>query len=188
MLEVLNMDQLAEYLGMSKASIYHLVASGKIPGTKIGKQWRFSRSAIDEWLSKAGKEYIDALVVEDDPVIRDVIVRALRAAGHHTAEADSVQKARTLLDELAFDIVFLDMLLPDGTGLDIVHQIQQMGSTTEVVIVTGNPNHEAVEEVRNKLPYVTILGKPVRLQVLLDLASRAMKKSSRNIEVDDEVK
>ena len=48
--EVITIDELAEYLKVSKSSLYKLAQQGKVPGQKVGKHWRFSRIAINEWL------------------------------------------------------------------------------------------------------------------------------------------
>lgn len=48
--EVMNITDLAEYLHVSKSSLYKLVQSGKVPGQKVGKHWRFRKEAIDRWL------------------------------------------------------------------------------------------------------------------------------------------
>lgn len=49
--EVLTLEELAEYLRLSKSTVYKLVGEDKIPGQKIGKRWRFSKAAIDRWLA-----------------------------------------------------------------------------------------------------------------------------------------
>jgi excisionase family DNA binding protein len=49
---VMTIDDLAEYLQVSKSSLYKLVQSGQIPGHKVGKHWRFRRNTIDRWLDK----------------------------------------------------------------------------------------------------------------------------------------
>ena len=49
--DVMNVDDLAEYLRLPKPTIYKLVQKGIIPGKKAGRQWRFHKSAIDRWLS-----------------------------------------------------------------------------------------------------------------------------------------
>lgn len=49
--EVLTLEELAEYLKLSKSTVYKLVGEDKIPGQKIGKRWRFSKAAIDRWLA-----------------------------------------------------------------------------------------------------------------------------------------
>ena len=48
--DLLTAKQLAEYLQLSSRSIYRLLERGQIPATKIGGQWRFRKSAIDEWI------------------------------------------------------------------------------------------------------------------------------------------
>ena len=48
--EIMTMDELAEYLKISKSTLYKLVVENKLPGTKIGKRWRFHKDAIDAWV------------------------------------------------------------------------------------------------------------------------------------------
>jgi excisionase family DNA binding protein len=47
---VMTLDELASYLKVPKSTLYKLVQEGKLPGQKIGKQWRFARASIDRWL------------------------------------------------------------------------------------------------------------------------------------------
>jgi excisionase family DNA binding protein len=52
----MTISDLAEYLQVSKSSLYKLVQQGKVPGQKVGKHWRFRRHSIDAWLdSHEGK-------------------------------------------------------------------------------------------------------------------------------------
>lgn len=53
--EVLTLDELAEYLKLSKSTVYKLVGEGKIPGQKVGRHWRFSKEGIDTWLRATKK-------------------------------------------------------------------------------------------------------------------------------------
>ena len=48
--DIMTIDELAEYLKISKSTLYKLAVDGKLPGQKIGKRWRFHKNAIDEWL------------------------------------------------------------------------------------------------------------------------------------------
>ena len=50
--EVMDIKALAEYLGMGKSKIYALIRNKKIPASRIGRQYRFSRSIIDQWLNE----------------------------------------------------------------------------------------------------------------------------------------
>jgi excisionase family DNA binding protein len=54
--EVMTISDLAEYLQVSKSSLYKLVQQGKVPGQKVGKHWRFSRASIDKWLDVSGMQ------------------------------------------------------------------------------------------------------------------------------------
>ena len=47
---VMTLEELAGYLKLPKSTVYKLVQEGRIPGQKLGKQWRFGKAAIDRWL------------------------------------------------------------------------------------------------------------------------------------------
>ena len=49
-IDVMRLDELADYLKVSKSTLYKLVQRGSLPGQKVGKQWRFHKSAVDDWL------------------------------------------------------------------------------------------------------------------------------------------
>ncbi|NLY02136.1 MAG: helix-turn-helix domain-containing protein [Rhodopirellula sp.] len=51
---VFTIDELAEYLKISKSTLYKLAQEGSIPSQKVGKHWRFHKDAIDEWLRQRG--------------------------------------------------------------------------------------------------------------------------------------
>jgi excisionase family DNA binding protein len=48
--EVLNVDQAAEFLGFSAYTVREKARTGEIPGRKVGREWRFSRDQLLEWL------------------------------------------------------------------------------------------------------------------------------------------
>ncbi len=50
--DVLTITDLARYLQVSKSSRYELAQEGKVPGQRVGKQWRFRRETIDRWLDR----------------------------------------------------------------------------------------------------------------------------------------
>ena len=47
---IMNLDDLAAYVKLSKSSLYKLCQAGKVPGTKIGRAWRFHKDVIDTWI------------------------------------------------------------------------------------------------------------------------------------------
>jgi len=52
---LMSVDELADYLGLQKQTIYNWLHAKKISGIKIGKVWRFDRRYIDQWLKECSK-------------------------------------------------------------------------------------------------------------------------------------
>lgn len=48
--DVLTIDDLADYLKISKSTLYKLAQEGALPGQKVGRHWRFHRDALKQWL------------------------------------------------------------------------------------------------------------------------------------------
>lgn len=49
---IMNIREVAKYLGVSTMSIYRYVKQRKIPASRVGKFWRFRKEKIDAWLEK----------------------------------------------------------------------------------------------------------------------------------------
>ena len=54
--EVLTLEELAALLKVSETTAYSLVRGGELPGRKVGREWRFLRSRVLDWLAQAGQE------------------------------------------------------------------------------------------------------------------------------------
>jgi len=50
--EIMTVKELAEYLKLNFQTVYKKVQRGEIPGSKIGRGWRFQKAIIDRWLSE----------------------------------------------------------------------------------------------------------------------------------------
>ena len=48
---VMTIDELAVYLKTAKSTLYKVIQEDRLPGRKVGRQWRFLREAVDAWLS-----------------------------------------------------------------------------------------------------------------------------------------
>ncbi|MBF0254830.1 MAG: helix-turn-helix domain-containing protein [Candidatus Omnitrophica bacterium] len=53
--DVFTVPELANYLRMKPITIYKHVAGGKLPGFKVGSQWRFKKRTIDNWIEEQEK-------------------------------------------------------------------------------------------------------------------------------------
>ena len=58
--EVLNAEEVAEFLGFNPVTIRQKARLGEIPGRKIGKEWRFSRRVLLEWLEEDDRQQVHA--------------------------------------------------------------------------------------------------------------------------------
>ena len=50
--QIMDIRELSEYLGIGKSKIYSLIRQQKIPASKIGRQYRFSKDVVDAWLKE----------------------------------------------------------------------------------------------------------------------------------------
>ncbi len=52
---ILDIDEVSQYLNLSKSTIYKLAQEGRIPCQKVGRHWRFNRNYIDQWIATQGE-------------------------------------------------------------------------------------------------------------------------------------
>src|SRR5579862_1021611 len=81
------------------------------------------------------------LVVDDEPIVRDVVVRYLRRDGFTTLEAGDGLSARRLIESSDLDLVVLDVMLPELDGLELCRWIR--GSSDLPVILLTARGEEA---------------------------------------------
>lgn len=77
------------------------------------------------------------LVVDDDPVVRDLIVDALATGGFNADACSDGLTALTMAAEKGYDLIVTDMRLPGMDGLSLINGLKTRGSTTDVIVVTG---------------------------------------------------
>lgn len=57
---IMGIKEVGAYLKIPKSTAYKLAQEGKLPGQKVGKQWRFLRSAVDKWLSEGNNSQTES--------------------------------------------------------------------------------------------------------------------------------
>ncbi len=117
-----------------------------------------------------------ALVVDDEPDIRELIEITLGRMDIDCAAAENLAGARGLLAKRTFDLCLTDMRLPDGNGIELVELIQKNYSDTPVAVITAHGNMESAVSAL-KAGAFDFVSKPVDLQVLRNLVSTALKLS-----------
>jgi len=107
----------------------------------------------------------NVLIVDDETVVRKGISRALQKRGMSTQTAKSGQIALDLLNDQPFDLVLLDIHMPDMDGIQILKQIRTKHPNTEVIMITGYPTIDSAVHCV-KLGALDYLVKPFRLDDL----------------------
>jgi len=51
-LDVMTLNEVAEYLRIPRSTAYKLAQEGKVPGQKVGRHWRFHKEAVEDWLKQ----------------------------------------------------------------------------------------------------------------------------------------
>jgi PAS domain S-box-containing protein len=77
------------------------------------------------------------LVVEDEAAIRQIVCNELAIRGVDVVPAGTLAAGREALEREQFHALVLDLTLPDGSGLDILTELQVSGSTTHVIVLSG---------------------------------------------------
>ena len=95
------------------------------------------------------------LIVDDDPFVRDTLETLLRHHGFETRTASSGEKAIECLDKDEFDLVLLDIVMPDIDGFQVMDHIFRQSEDTLVVIMTGHASTESAIEALKKGAYYT---------------------------------
>jgi DNA-binding NtrC family response regulator len=116
------------------------------------------------------------LVVEDDPGLAEVTVDELAARGHRVVVAGTVAAARELLAEQEFDVALMDLMLPDGSGIDVLRTVREQELPTQVIVLTGYATLATALEAM-KLGAYDYITKPSRLDEIEIVVGKAAEKA-----------
>jgi two-component system NtrC family response regulator len=85
------------------------------------------------------------LIIDDDEVFNKMLSLKVRQLGHEVATALTLEEGLKEAYSLRFDVVYLDVWMPDGNGLDILPKIRETSSSPEVIIITGTGDPDGAE-------------------------------------------
>ncbi|MGH2383049.1 MAG: response regulator transcription factor [Candidatus Limnocylindria bacterium] len=112
------------------------------------------------------------LVVEDDPRVRAVLERGLAMAGHEITLTEDLAGGRAAWAESTFDLVLLDVMLPDGDGIALLAERRDAGDETPTVLLTAREESElhqravaagATDYLAKPFAYADLLARVERL-------------------------
>src|SRR5271168_1351896 len=113
------------------------------------------------------------LIVDDETEIRDSLEEILREEGYAVTTAATGDEGLTLVRDAAYDVVLLDIWLPDRDGLEVLKEIHSLEAKPEVIIVSGHGTIETAVRA-TKLGAYDFLEKPLSLDRTLILVKNAI--------------
>ena len=115
------------------------------------------------------------LVVDDERSMREFLQILLESEGHDVTTADGYDSAISTCEELNPELVFTDLRLPDGSGMDVLSHVRKTLPETQVIIMTAFATAEnAIEAMRlGAYDYQT---KPVKVDEIRVLTQKALEK------------
>jgi CheY-like chemotaxis protein len=115
------------------------------------------------------------LVVDDEPSVRTVLERILRANGFEVTTADGGAKALELAQSESFDLILLDVMMPGVDGQEVCARLKASTSTASIpIIFVSALDDSATRAECMALGAVDFITKPVRVADLVERARRAM--------------
>jgi CheY-like chemotaxis protein len=127
------------------------------------------KPSVDSGSGVSGK----ILIVDDDSRFCESTAELLEHCGHSCVQAQDVATATGLLKSEEFDLVIADVNLPDSSGIELIHAIQDLRSPVATIIVTGRPEVEsAIEAVGRSVN--AYLVKPIAFDVLKEEAEKGV--------------
>jgi DNA-binding NtrC family response regulator len=116
------------------------------------------------------------LVIDDEPVVQDVLARLLDRAGYTSNAAGTCRDGLRLLAEAKHALVILDVMLPDGNGVDVLRAIKKADRDLPVIMMTayGSVDNAVSAMKEGAFHYVT---KPFANEEVLLLVAKALEAS-----------
>ena len=186
----LTTEEVLEYLQVNLRTVYRLIKAGKIPAVRVGRQWRFRKRDIDDWLdtqrprpdrvpaptderpgARSARKRV--LVVDDEASIRDLLSKTLALAEY---EVDTAGDGNAALDRMrtgGYDLLIADLKMPGMDGLTLIRQAKKIKADLPIIIITGFSTESSAIEAVN-LGVAGYLTKPFRVPQVLAAAAKAL--------------
>lgn len=172
-LNLITLKEASSYLRVSHSTLYKLVEKGRIPATKVGGGWRFRKESLDHWLNRFSQSNYTVLIVDDDEVIRETIKTIVTREGYRAAAVESGEKALEEIQKKHYDLIFLDLVLPGISGLEVIKHLKTIGEKTLVTVITGYGDDPIAMEAMSLGP-ILMIRKPFRIEDIVQVLNMVM--------------
>ena len=145
---LLTVKETADYLRIPRPTVYYLVQRGQIPAIQIGGRWRIKKSSLDRDILRQDKQgQPTVLVVDDDLGIQELFKIFLKKIGFSRVVVGTANEAISRMRKQKFDLMFLDLQLPDAPGDQVYKTAKQIDPGLNVIVITGYPDSEVLDRI-----------------------------------------
>lgn len=113
------------------------------------------------------------LIVDNEEIIRKMLIRMLQSDGHEIAQADGAAQAKAILECKSIDLILMDIYMPEMNGLALMKSINETHSGIETILISGRHSMDA-EEAAKRFGAYTFLKKPFTRSELLEIVKDAL--------------
>jgi len=115
------------------------------------------------------------LIVDDEQIVLDVLQRILNRIGYETCVIESGKEALVTFRAQAFDLVLLDVLMPEMNGFQIAREIKQMKPDQKIIMVTGLGEDAAIHQAGTENILVdNVLSKPFSFEKVKNILEETL--------------
>ena len=125
---------------------------------------------------------INILIVDDHEDSRDILGKVLKFKGYNVEGVGSGLEAISKLKQKFFNLVFLDIRLPDKSGLDVLKSIKEISEDTIVIMATASVPKEISVQAMEAGAY-SYITKPLNLDQVLKVTKEALEKQRSEVEM-----
>ena len=170
----MTVKETAAYLRIPVPTVYYLVQRGQLPAVQIGGGRGIGNELIDRDVLNISKPVVESdkakiIVVDDENLVQELMKDILSRHDYHADTARTGKEALELLKEKTYDLMFLDIKLPDIDGDKIYEKVVEIQPALHVIIITGLADAQIFDKILTLGP-VTVLRKPLKVEQVLRLA------------------
>jgi len=119
------------------------------------------------------------LVIDDEDVIRMLVVEILESAGYDVTSAESAEIALSLLDHSEFDLVVSDVIMPGLSGLELLEAVRARRASLPVILVTGAGTYDTLSQALTR-GAAGLVTKPFAHSELQSAVAHALERATRS--------
>jgi excisionase family DNA binding protein len=166
----LSTGEIARLLHVTPVAVLLWIRAGKLKASRVpGGRYRIARAEFRKFLADNQLPVtLDApaprrvLVVDDEETVRQAFEATLQAQGYEVVLGEDGRDALRIIRREHFDLIFLDILIPEVSGASVIKAIKRRDPEAVVVLITGYPYHDETLAALEHGPAMLLL-KPIKL-------------------------